>query len=181
MSESSSSALEASIRAALADIPVGKGTAQDHVAGLTAHEGAVTVALSVPEDQSPEDFESVRAAAQNALQALPGLRAARVLLTQERKAPPVAGAQDKRRAQLAPIEMPGVRFRVAVASGKGGVGKSTLAADLAVAAAKNGLKVGLMDADIHGPSVPMLFGLRDARPKPTRINASSLCRRMAWS
>ncbi|QQR70089.1 MAG: Mrp/NBP35 family ATP-binding protein [Alphaproteobacteria bacterium] len=61
--------------------------------------------------------------------------------------------------------MPGVRFRVAVASGKGGVGKSTLAANLAVAAAKNGLKVGLMDADIHGPSVPMLFGLRDARPQ----------------
>ncbi|MFO0844310.1 MAG: Mrp/NBP35 family ATP-binding protein [Gemmataceae bacterium] len=57
------------------------------------------------------------------------------------------------------IELPGVRHVVAVASGKGGVGKSTVAANLALALAKSGAKVGLMDADIYGPSVPIMMGV----------------------
>jgi ATP-binding protein involved in chromosome partitioning len=58
------------------------------------------------------------------------------------------------------IELPGVRHVVAVASGKGGVGKSTVAANLALALASHGARVGLMDADIYGPSVPMMMGVR---------------------
>ena len=57
--------------------------------------------------------------------------------------------------------IPGVRHVIAVASGKGGVGKSTVAANLALALAKLGLKTGLLDADIYGPSVPRLFGIRE--------------------
>ncbi len=66
--------------------------------------------------------------------------------------------------------LPGVKNIIAVVSGKGGVGKSTVAANLALAFARDGAKVGLMDADIYGPSVPIMFGVRGERPKMIKGN-----------
>ena len=62
------------------------------------------------------------------------------------------------------IELPGVKNILVVASGKGGVGKSTVAANLAVALARDGFRTGIFDADLYGPSIPLLFGVQHAKP-----------------
>ncbi|MFL5789471.1 MAG: P-loop NTPase, partial [Flavisolibacter sp.] len=70
--------------------------------------------------------------------------------------------------------LPGVRNIIAVVSGKGGVGKSTVAANLALGLAQGGASVGLMDADIYGPSVPIMFGVRGERPMMKEINGKAM-------
>jgi len=67
------------------------------------------------------------------------------------------------------IPMEGVKNIIVVASGKGGVGKSTVAANLAIAFARNGLNAALVDADIFGPSIPKMFGIEDIRPEVSAI------------
>lgn len=70
--------------------------------------------------------------------------------------------------------LPGVKNIIAVFSGKGGVGKSTVSSNLAIALAKLGYRVGLLDADIHGPSIPKMFGVEDARPMVEEIDGRQL-------
>jgi ATP-binding protein involved in chromosome partitioning len=103
-------------------------------------------------------MERVAKAAEAALLAVPGITRASVVLTAHRTMPPAPPAAAPRPNAARPLLLPQVGQIVAVASGKGGVGKSTTAVNLAVALARSGLSVGLLDADIHGPSLPMMLG-----------------------
>jgi ATP-binding protein involved in chromosome partitioning len=72
------------------------------------------------------------------------------------------------------VTLPGVKNIIAVASGKGGVGKSTVAVNLSIGLANEGASVGLLDADIYGPSIPIMLGLRDSRPMMTTVNGKGM-------
>ncbi|MGH9362890.1 MAG: Mrp/NBP35 family ATP-binding protein [Thermoanaerobaculia bacterium] len=109
--------------------------------------------------QKPEAAEQVRGEVERAVRALPGVSEARVRLNVTR--PPTREESAQRAIAQDPQLIPQVRYVVAVASGKGGVGKSTVAANLAVSLARLGHRVGLLDADIHGPSLPMMFGITE--------------------
>jgi ATP-binding protein involved in chromosome partitioning len=113
------------------------------------------------------ELEAVRLAAERAVKALKGVETVLVMLTAERSAQSAAPAAapggrhggTRTSAMRSRTPIVGVERVIAVASGKGGVGKSTTAANLALALAGEGLRVGVLDADIYGPSMPRLFGL----------------------
>jgi ATP-binding protein involved in chromosome partitioning len=121
-----------------------------------AVEGDHAVVELVMQTQKPEAAERVREEVERAVAAVPGVGSSAVTMTV--KAPPEV---PHRQVVQAPTLAPGVKHMVAVASGKGGVGKSTVAANLAVKLAQLGHRVGILDVDIYGPSVPMMFGITD--------------------
>ncbi|CUA94453.1 Mrp/NBP35 family ATP-binding protein [Pannonibacter indicus] len=162
------------------------------VSDVFVSDGRVAFSITVPAEKARQ-LEPLRQAAETAVKALPGVEKAMVALTAERisgstsasapapqphshahshahghpHAQPAAQprAPQPQGAGPAKAGVPGVAHIIAVASGKGGVGKSTTTANLALAMKANGLKVGVLDADIYGPSVPRLFGV-SGRPEP---------------
>ena len=168
---------------ALAKVASPRGVAltnADVLSAITVNDGKVFLSINVDAAEA-RAWESVRAQAESAVRAIPGVTVAMIALTAERKPgssappppaphrhgpgvqpvsahrPPQGGASPMSKQS----DIPGIAAVIAVASGKGGVGKSTTALNLALGLRDLGLRVGLLDADIYGPSVPRLTGIRE--------------------
>jgi ATP-binding protein involved in chromosome partitioning len=139
---------------------------QGLIQGLVVKDGHVGFALEVSPNRGRE-AEPLRAQCEAAVTKMPGVLSVTAVLTahEEKHAGPRRSAHDHghggRPQGPGPQGIPGVAAVVAVASGKGGVGKSTVAVNVAIALSRLGLKVGLLDADIYGPSVPRLLDIRE--------------------
>jgi ATP-binding protein involved in chromosome partitioning len=131
------------------------------VKSIHIENGEVKVQLALATND-PNVPAAIKNDAESALRAIAGVRSARVLI--DIHAPP-AGAG----AGMGAMRIPGIKHVIAVASGKGGVGKSTVAANLAVALEQTSARVGLCDCDIYGPSISLMFGTRE-RPTATEEN-----------
>lgn len=151
----------------------GDPVSRDLVRALSVEGGTVRFVLEAPTPEAAQRMQGLRRVAEETVRALPGVVSASVVLTAHvpagaarpapRGEPPALTIGRHPTPQAGPQAIPGVERIVAVASGKGGVGKSTVASNLAVALARAGRRVGLLDADIHGPSQPRMMGV-SARP-----------------
>jgi ATP-binding protein involved in chromosome partitioning len=175
------------VLAALAKVPSPDGTPLPQarvLSDVVVTDSKVFFSLTV-DSTAVKAWESVRKAAETAVRAVPGVQSALVALTAERAAgaarapqpgPAAAAARGHGHAHAHPADktqpgIPGVDAIIAVASGKGGVGKSTTAVNLALGLRDLGLKVGMLDADIYGPSLPKLLAIKE---KPQTIGGNRL-------
>lgn len=153
----------------------------DLVRALNVENGVVRFVIEAPDADSARNLAAVQAEAERRLRALPGIEKVQIVTTAPaaargpapqvaaRSGPPGEAPSLKigrhPTPQAGPLPVSGVARILAIGSGKGGVGKSTLTSNLAVALARQGRRVGLLDADIYGPSQPRMLGLTGQRPK----------------
>lgn len=144
------------------------------IQGLVIKDGDIGFTLNI-DPSEVDEMEKLRQSCDRLLLQINGVNKVTSVLTAERGAqaePPKQGFGDKKTynkdgtppLEQGPASIAGVKHVIAVASGKGGVGKSTTSINLALAFSKLGLKAGIFDLDIYGPSVPKLMGLDDKRP-----------------
>ncbi|MCP4818427.1 MAG: Mrp/NBP35 family ATP-binding protein [Shimia sp.] len=146
----------------------------DFVRALSVESGVVRFVIEAPNAEIAQKMGPLRQAAEDLVKSMEGVREVSVVLTAHSggqaapapKAPPTLKVGGHPKPQAGPMKVAGVDRILAVGSGKGGVGKSTVSSNLAVALAKQGRKVGLLDADIYGPSQPRMMGVNKRPASP---------------
>ena len=166
---------ESEIKAALQRIALPDGrdlVSADMIRAVTVEGATVRFVIEAESPETARVMEPVRQAAEAQVQALPGVDSAQAVLTAHGPAakpaapPPSLKIGGHPKPQTGPTKPAGVKRILAIGSGKGGVGKSTVSSNLAVALAKAGRKVGLLDADIYGPSQPRMMGVNKRPASP---------------
>ena len=133
---------------------------------LSIEGGTIRFVLEINPDRAKE-YEAVQALAEAAVKGLDGVETVSVVMTGHSAPKPPPDLKTKRKSESkGPERIPGVEHIIAIASGKGGVGKSTVASNLACALAAEGRRVGLLDADIYGPSQPRMLGVSGRPASP---------------
>ncbi|RKF13498.1 iron-sulfur cluster carrier protein ApbC [Roseovarius spongiae] len=176
------SVTRAQVEARLAELDLPDGgdlMSRDMVRALSVEGGHVRFVIEAPNPEIARRMEPLRAAAERAVSALAGVEKVSAALTAHgpaAKAPPAAGGETKEPPSLrigghpkptqASLKPASVKSILAIGSGKGGVGKSTVSSNLAVALAGAGRRVGLLDADIYGPSQPRMMGVNKRPASP---------------
>ncbi|HEY6982019.1 iron-sulfur cluster carrier protein ApbC [Reyranella sp.] len=181
MPEVTESAVRGVLETVMDPVTAKSVVASGMISGIATRGGHVAVTLEVDPSRGPS-LEPLRLACEQAVRAMPGVLSATAVLTAERAAPAPPPMPAERRVRSGPvhrsgapgggrIEVPGVKHIIAIASGKGGVGKSTTAVNLALGLAAIGVATGLLDADIYGPSMPRMLAVTE---KPESADGKQL-------